>query len=466
MTHRRRDGAGFRSERIGMAVGSNEVLAVPLSGRRPRHWFGEPAVRIALDVTDANGLTAAVAEAARTSSDTAPSLYIALLPPLVHVREIELPPMRVEEVRRVLTRDAERHFVAIRGPQVISALRTTASERGPMSWVAAAVASSVLDAIHEGAALTGAEVVSIAPAAEVWARGAAAMCLDKSRAACLVAVLLNDQIQLLSTRSGQLHSIRRCRKTGDAASVTREMTTRSAALGDTVTIPIVCIGAPSARQSFEAEVMTGDGSDKDRVFDGRPELSESPACMAAALANLATDLRLIPEKIRTQHRAIAHRVTISLAISAMMFLALAGVLELWGVKRELHALAALRAATGGEVRSALTLRGEYDAVVARMLELHEREQRVPARSWAIVSVSEALPSDAFLVGLRATEDSLLLEGFADRAARVFDALQRGDGIVGVRSVAPVRLEPTSEGDSLEHFSLAVKLGGAQRARTP
>ena len=78
-------------------------------------------------------------------------------------------------------------------------------------------------------------------------------------------------------------------------------------------------------------------------------------------------------------------------------------------------------------------------------------------NWAAVvaQLSDVLPDDAHLIGLRMRDDSLALEGLADHAARVFDTVERMPGLVATPT-AP----PPDEADPfvvLERFHLAIAI---------
>jgi len=76
----------------------------------------------------------------------------------------------------------------------------------------------------------------------------------------------------------------------------------------------------------------------------------------------------------------------------------------------------------------------------------------------IASLTDALPDDAHLLALRTRDDSVVVDGVADHAARVFDALEKADGLTGVRAAAAVRREIQEGGaDALEHFVIAARV---------
>jgi hypothetical protein len=81
-------------------------------------------------------------------------------------------------------------------------------------------------------------------------------------------------------------------------------------------------------------------------------------------------------------------------------------------------------------------------------------------------VSDALPGDAFLMALRTRDDSLIVDGLADHAARVFDALMKSNALVDVKAAAPVRRELQENGTvALEHFTIAARVQAAPTSVT-
>ncbi|MBM4195439.1 MAG: PilN domain-containing protein [Gemmatimonadetes bacterium] len=82
----------------------------------------------------------------------------------------------------------------------------------------------------------------------------------------------------------------------------------------------------------------------------------------------------------------------------------------------------------------------------------------------LASLTDALPDAAWATAVRVRGDSVFMDGVADEASPVFDAIARASGIAGVRATAPVRRE-SIEGDlPLEHFSIGARLATTDAAR--
>jgi Tfp pilus assembly protein PilN len=81
-------------------------------------------------------------------------------------------------------------------------------------------------------------------------------------------------------------------------------------------------------------------------------------------------------------------------------------------------------------------------------------------------LSESVPEDAFLTAIRAREDSLIIDGMAPHAKKVFDAMQNTSGLLDVKASAPVRRETQDDGVSLEHFAIAARVEPPRKVAKP
>src|ERR1051325_2255474 len=87
---------------------------------------------------------------------------------------------------------------------------------------------------------------------------------------------------------------------------------------------------------------------------------------------------------------------------------------------------------------------------------------ITAPRWSafLTNVADFLPRDAHLVALRAAGDSAVLEGVAQQAAGVFEALQQMPRLAGVRAGAPIQRDVLPDGSVREHFAVNTWLSGA------
>jgi Fimbrial assembly protein (PilN). len=144
-------------------------------------------------------------------------------------------------------------------------------------------------------------------------------------------------------------------------------------------------------------------------------------------------------------------------VAAMLFV-LAAAIELWGVHHQLALVRAERARIRPEIASTMVGRTTVDAAYRHLTTLNDVAQTAPRWSSVIASVSDALPDEAYLMALRTRDDSVVVDGLADHAARVFDALETAKGLTGVRAAAAVRRELQDDGTvALEHFTIAARV---------
>ena len=135
-------------KQIGIALGIDRLVAVLPGGRR-------------LETADTADLRQTMIDLKKQSGIAEARVSVALVPPLVDVRRVRLPPMRNEERRRVLERDASRHFVGAREAQAVAIDRDTS--------LAAAVSARLLEDIEGAIAAAGWRLGAIVPAQVVWA---------------------------------------------------------------------------------------------------------------------------------------------------------------------------------------------------------------------------------------------------------------------------------------------------------
>jgi Tfp pilus assembly protein PilN len=147
-------------------------------------------------------------------------------------------------------------------------------------------------------------------------------------------------------------------------------------------------------------------------------------------------------------------------------LLLAAGIELWGVKRQLAQVRAERERLRPEIASTLLGRSTVDATYRELTSLNAIERAAPHWSSVLVTLSESVPEDAFLTAIRAREDSLIIDGMAPHAKKVFDAMQGTSGLLDVKASAPVRRETQDDGVSLEHFAIAARVESARKVAKP
>ena len=395
-------------------------------------------------------LTSALAELARRLGVTQGTLAISLMPPFTEVRRLEFPPLKDEEIQRALSRQASRYFVGAKTPQVVGASATGKRVRGaPASVIAAATSARLIGAIRTAAEQTGWTIEVVAPAESAWAAAALALWPSFARQSSYALVAHEDRTDLLQITEGRLVGVRRFRSgAGDApmiadtvgpaarvgvlGSVTprRELTAALNVLGVSVT-------APSGESSVAAE---------------------RPDHLAAQFAGSDIGPMLRSEEAVRVEAAEARRAAwIVAGVAAALLIVAAGV-ELWGVHHQLARVRAERDRIRPEIASTMVGRTTVDAAYQHLSTLSAIERASPQWSSVIAALTEALPDDAHLMAIRTRDDSVIVDGVADHAARVFNALERANQLTGVKAAAAVRREIQEGGsDALEHFVIAARV---------
>lgn len=449
-------GSGSRGARnrirTGVALSATGLCAadVRLRGDGAHGW------RAALEPPNGDAawpsLASALADLARALGADAGTLSVSLMPPLIEVRRLDLPPLRDDELHRLLTRNASRYFVNARGPQALGASRLAGRKRGgPAPVVAAAAPARLVAAIRAAAEQSGWTIESIAPAETAWSAGARTLWPGFARGEAYVVVAHEDRTDLLQLDNGELSAVRRFRAGAvDAAMI-------ADTLGPTARVGIA--GARAAR--LELSTSLGQLGVRTVASGGEGAVSaERGDLLAAQFAGERGGPVLTSEEAAARDDARTTALAWTLAgIAAALLLTSAG-LELWGVKHQLRSVRDERAALRGQISATLVGRTTLDATYRQMAALATIERTAPRWSAVIAQLSEAVPQEAYLTAIRTREDSLIIDGLGEHATHVFDALATSRGLVDVRSAAPVRRETQDDGRALEHFTIAARVEAA------
>jgi Tfp pilus assembly protein PilN len=436
--------------RTGVTISATALCAadIRLRGAADRAW------RAPLDAPAADGaswpsLATALADLAQSLGVTEGTLAVSLMPPLTELRRLELPPVRDDELQRLIARNASRYFVNARGPQLVGAQPAGRRTRGaPVPIIAAAASARLIAAIRGAAAHAGWTIETVAPAESAWAAAALALWPAVARQSAWVLVAHDDRTDLLQLEAGRLVGVRRFRAgAGDAAmivdtvgSAARVGVAGSAAhrraLSAALSSAGVHVMAPSGEWSTAADSVDllaahFAGSDVGPVLRGED---------AVALA-------------RDRSRKAAW---LTAAIAAALLFVAAGI-EFWGVHHQLRLVQSERARLRPQIASTMVGRTTVDATYRHLAVLNGIERSAPQWSAVIATLSAAVPEDAHLTAIRARDDSLIVDGLALHAARVFDALERTTDLTDVKAPAPVRRELQEDGSALDHFTIAARL---------
>ena len=407
----------MRAPTIGLAVGHSQLAAARrAAGSGPATaWCRTLSVPAADSREWSEELGCALAEMRETLETPFARLAVTLLPPLVQVRALSFPRMRLQEIRRVVARDVAKYFPAVRKPQVIAVAPVTSGRRGPVEVLAAAAPAWVLERISEAVRAAGCAAVSFEPTHSGWARWA------RSQGCELIGVIEAGRAELIRADRGRLTGVRR--------------------------VP----AWPSRIESALAEMGGGAPS----VF-GEPQHAEA-AAVAASLAGGRMELELVSDAEAASRLGRARRLTGWLWMAAA-----AGVLLLLGLYRtvlvrELEAFESARVAQRVAVETALAAREASIGVEMRLDAL--AGTRAAAQQWTEVlhQVAAGLPADAYLTALRGTPDSIVIDGIARRAAGVFEGLQTATRLAALRPAGPIRQEIRDSGPPIERFTASATL---------
>lgn len=335
------------------------------------------------------------------------ALQVAPLPPLVRHRFVSLPAMAVEDVQRVLRRDAGRYFCGAREEQEVAVARR--GKGTPLS--VAAVDAALLDALERSITSAGAHLGAVVSAYDIWGRIAGREAPAATGAALSVVVVGDARYDRLGIERQQLVALRY----GPA-----------------------------------------------RLFDGIADVTiaddESWRLRTALHALRARGA--VPFVLERLHAAAARRAWRNvrwLGMAAAVLLVLAGALDLWGLQREREMLRTVRRAEQAATSGALALR-EAAALSARhLVALTTARATAPRWTPVLARLAETLPADAYLTGLQAVADSVVIEGVAGSAADVFNALHEMPGVSQVRALAPIRHERTNGEATIERFVIGLEL---------
>ena len=403
---------------------------------------GEPFAALA------DALTKALREMRTVYGNARASVAVALLPPLVHCRLIDMPGLSSDEIQRVVSRDVTSYFPVGASAHVVGVCTVRGTRPGSASVLAAAAPAALIDAIHDAAVTAGCVVTTVVPSATAWTTAAQQLEPDESVEQRTLVAILDGHVEVLTVEHGQLTGLRRVRSDGPEQ---RPLIDTLAERKDIVLLGVPRLAEPIARSLTAAGLRL--------TIPGTPESPAAPELLAAQFAQSADGPLLMPEPVRAERRRQRTRRAVQVLVASAILLVAAGALELRGVQRELAAVSAQRLELRGRLAGVLATRDTVTLLAERIAALRSTEMNVPRWSDALALVAEYLPRDAHLLSLRAEGDSLVLEGVARRAAPVFEAMAKAPAALAVRAQGSIRREIRDEIGQVERFTLSVHLTG-------
>lgn len=428
---------------IGICITADRVTASVggTGGASGRGWSAELH---GLEGVTWPSLEQALTALASSAGGASKALHVALAAPLIELRPIVLPPLDEEAMQLLLSRHAGRYFLGARGPQVVGAIRaaTVGSETGSLesTVLAAAASTRVVTAIEHAAHAAGWQVAGIVP---MEAAVAAAVGARDGGELLVLALHGTGTMDALHVAGGALRGVRRLRAGGaDGALI--------ASLSAGHRIHLAGSSDPAL-----AKALADLGLTAARGTDAGDDLAR----IAARGAPLAAGPILVSDDVRAARTArAATRARWLWGSAAALLLASAG-LEWWGISRELSAVSAERATLRPKLGTTLVGRSTVETAYRRLGDLQAAERSSPQWSRVIATLASELPEGSYMTTFRGRGDSLVVDGLAERAAGVFEMLERSTVFAGARSAAPVRREVQEGGEALEHYTIALRLAG-------
>lgn len=440
--------------RTGVALSLTELCAADV-----RLGEGTAAWRVPLDPPAPNGggwpsLTAALRQLADKVGAVDGKLAVALMPPLTEVRQLDLPPLKREQVIQLLSRNASRYFVTAREPQVVGTSERRKSRNSPGPVLGAAASARLVNAIASAAKDAGWILEGVVPAEAAWSAAAIAMWPTLAKNVAHVLVHHEDRTDLLRVEGGALAGVRRFR----AGSLDAQLITT--ALQDSRsngTAPRVgTLGAPSPRQ----ELIRALSRESAAINSPAPEwtaAASDPMIAAATFANSDDGLALRTGDSAELRERAGKRLSLAIFAAAAVLMVGAASLELWGVKRELAAVKAERASIRPHLETRLTGRTTFEASNRKLSALFAAHREAPYLSGVIASVTDALPQGAYLLSFRARHDTLVVDGLATSSAAAFAGLESVPELANVKSIGGVQRQLQDDGTALEHFTVQARM---------
>jgi hypothetical protein len=405
---------------VGVALERDRLVARLPSGDA---WIR--ALTRAPDSDSWTDLTEALSELRAAVGKARGDLHIALMPPLANVRCLDLPGVSEAEATQIVSRDPSR-FLPMRGSPLVVELEGSGWRR-VSPFLLAATPASIIEAIGDAAQRSGWTLSAVVPAQFAWAASASSAGRSAHRKPNDVVVALASHVDMLRVWKGRVVMDRRI------------------------------LRAPEGVTAQELRAWTAEhqvGLHEDAMVIAS---SDEVAMIAARFASRSRGPLLLPESCRISVRQRDRRGTMIRFATAAVLVIIAAALAPWGLSRERANIAAERVRIRSHVSRALAVRESVAVLNARLATIRSLEDDAPRWSAFVTTLAETLPSDAFLVSLSATGDSLHLEGGATRAAPVFDALARVAAVRSVRPEGPIRQEVSAGGVTSEHFVLAALL---------
>lgn len=439
------------SQHIGIALSVSGLCATYALGR------SSPVVRrLPLDPPAADAVTwPSLAKAfMQLKSDLGGErISIALVPPLAEVRSIDLPPLRDDESELVLMRAAARYFVTARQPQLVGVVRRGRGARGGSKTVVAAAAPArLVAAIRTAARDAGFVIAGIGPAESAWGAAATSLWPPFASGPALVVVSHVDRTDLLRLDEGRLTAVRRFQPGAADAGLIADSVRNSGPSA----LQLAAFGTRDERTALLRELSAAGvtAAIPDHRGNAVTDATSGDADLLAARFAAPREGPIFrTDDVRAASRADAWRATALAAAAAVVLLVGGAAVRLWGLHRQLDAVRAERARLAPKLSATLVGRTSVEAVYRSLAGLNALERSAPNWSHTIADLTSVLPDAAYLTAFRTRGDSVVVEGLAEQASDVFNAMEQMPSLANVRAGAPVRRELQEDTIPLERFTI-------------
>lgn len=408
---------GGGGKTVGIAISESQLTAfIPNTGSsgKSQSWDLDPLSRVAGEWL---ALNTALSDLRSIVDKSYKTLTIAIMPPLVEMRVVELPKVQGADLRVLISRNAIRYFPSVREPQTVGA--NMIADSTPATYLAGTMSSRLLDVIIRTAVDTGWRVNTVLPAYSAWTAAAFDRWPKIKSTDEHVAVRVNAHCEVLQLDHGKLVGVRK----------------------------FILDDVPPHQQAYQLD---------------KP--AESAARHVAAARELGPEILPESEYVR---RAKAKRKVINWAVAAAaaaLIVFAAGVL--FDARRELHEIIAQRAELRASVSQVMSAQDDIAVLTGPIAALEKVETKAPIWSDVFVDFGSNLPRDAYIVNFRARVDSMSAEGFGARGASVFEAMGGAKIIDSVRAAGPIRRSAGRDSKPLDQFTLTGRVPEAAELFAP
>jgi Tfp pilus assembly protein PilN len=390
------------------------------------------------------------------------TLFVALMPPLVQVKSIQLPPVAAEDASRIISRGAGKYFVGAREAQVVGVRAEEGERGGPTMATASAASVRVIAAVRDAAEDAGWKIGRIVPAQSAWIAAAdhvyakSDALVDHGR----IVVVDEDRTEVMFKSSGRPDGYRHLRGLGNDGEKLLELVAvrhQSMPASRNGMRPIAIIGDDEARRRL-APMLRDRGLHPLEPEGHWSRIMNSAALSAAHFAPLTEELELVTDEARSTRVEARNRLAGALGgVAAALFLG-AFLVQYSGLRRELASVDARRSEIRQSVDSLLESERAIARLTAPISALDSIRTNSARFSVVLADVARYLPVDSYLTSLTARADSLNVSGNGKDAGLAIDGLRHSPSLANVEQAGNI-----SRKDEIATFSLHATVRKEKRA---